>query len=257
MTQRIKDLIVDTSFAGSAILPIANGGTGSGTSTTAFDAISGMSALGDILYGASAGTRTRLAGNTTTTRKFLRQTGSGSASAAPAWDTILAADIPNAAADATTKGVATFVANDFTASSGLIGLNYTSGTAAATGAKGFLTSTDWNTFNNKVSPADGGKETVKSDYGNLGATATFNLATANWHIGTLSADLTSLTLSGWTNGKGCVMFVGLLQDGTGSWAVTWPAAVVNAPSVDGTPDTMTWISLWSYDGGTTIYTSSP
>ena len=63
---------------------------------------------------------------------------------------LTASQLPNAASDATTKGVATFVANDFTDSSGLIGIDYTNGQAAATGAKGFLTSTDWNTFNGKL-----------------------------------------------------------------------------------------------------------
>jgi hypothetical protein len=52
-----------------------------------------MNASGDIIYGAVAGAATRLAGNITTTRNFLRQTGSGAASAAPAWDTIVANDV--------------------------------------------------------------------------------------------------------------------------------------------------------------------
>jgi len=50
--------------------------------------------LGDLLYGSAADTWSRLAGNITATRKFLRQTGTGTVSAAPAWDTILLADLP-------------------------------------------------------------------------------------------------------------------------------------------------------------------
>lgn len=53
-----------------------------------------MTTLGDSIYGAASGTATRLAGNTTTTRNFLRQTGTGAVSAAPAWDTILGEDVP-------------------------------------------------------------------------------------------------------------------------------------------------------------------
>ncbi len=53
-----------------------------------------FTALGDLVYGGPAGAGTRLAGNTTSTKKFLRQTGTGSVSAAPAWDTIVAGDIP-------------------------------------------------------------------------------------------------------------------------------------------------------------------
>lgn len=44
-----------------------------------------MSASGDIIYGGSAGAATRLAGNTTTTKKFLTSTGTGSAANAPAY----------------------------------------------------------------------------------------------------------------------------------------------------------------------------
>ena len=44
-----------------------------------------MSALGDTIYGGAAGVETPLSGNTTTVQKFLSQTGSGSASAAPSW----------------------------------------------------------------------------------------------------------------------------------------------------------------------------
>lgn len=49
--------------------------------------------LGDTVY-QGASSLQRLPGNTTTTRKFYRQQGSGSASAAPAWDTLETADLP-------------------------------------------------------------------------------------------------------------------------------------------------------------------
>jgi hypothetical protein len=44
-----------------------------------------MTTLGDIIYGGASGAPTRLAGNTVAQRKFLTQTGTGSASAAPEW----------------------------------------------------------------------------------------------------------------------------------------------------------------------------
>lgn len=59
--------------------------------------------------------------------------------------------ITDAAADGTTKGAATFTAADFNATSGLISIDYTNGQAASSSQKGFLTSADWTTFNNKVS----------------------------------------------------------------------------------------------------------
>ena len=59
-----------------------------------------MTTLGDIIYGGASGAGTRLAGNTTANRRFLRQTGTGSASAAPAWDGLVSGDIPNNSAEA-------------------------------------------------------------------------------------------------------------------------------------------------------------
>ena len=57
--------------------------------------------------------------------------------------------IPDAGADGTTKGAATFTANDFNASSGIISIDYTNGQEADASKKGFLTSANWTTFNNK------------------------------------------------------------------------------------------------------------
>lgn len=59
--------------------------------------------------------------------------------------------IQNAAADASTKGAATFNASDFDSSSGLISIDYTNGQSATTSLKGFLTAANWNTFNNSAS----------------------------------------------------------------------------------------------------------
>lgn len=80
-------------------VPIAGGGTGQTTKAAAFDALQPMSAVGDLVYGGTAGTGTRLAGNTSTTKNFLTQTGSGAAANAPAWGTVAVADVSGAAAD--------------------------------------------------------------------------------------------------------------------------------------------------------------
>jgi hypothetical protein len=45
----------------------------------------------------------------------------------------------------------TLTANDFNFSSGTLSIDYTNGQTANTSTKGFLTDTDWDTFNNKVS----------------------------------------------------------------------------------------------------------
>ncbi len=76
-------------------ISIAKGGTGATTAVAAFDALSPATTLGDVIY--SNGTdNVRLAGNITATRKFFRQTGTGTVSAAPAWDTLTDPDIPAA-----------------------------------------------------------------------------------------------------------------------------------------------------------------
>ncbi len=54
-------------------------------------------ALGDTLYASAANTLSKLTGNITTAKQYLSQTGSGAASAAPAWATISGADITGAA----------------------------------------------------------------------------------------------------------------------------------------------------------------
>ena len=68
----------------SGTLPIVRGGTGLST----FAAFT-------LPYASATDTLTTLSPNTTTTRKFLRMTGDGTNGAAPAWDTFLAADIPD------------------------------------------------------------------------------------------------------------------------------------------------------------------
>lgn len=62
--------------------------------------------------------------------------------------------IADAVANGSTKGAASFTANDFNSSSGNISLDYANGQAATSTQRGFLTDTDWTTFNNKGSCVD-------------------------------------------------------------------------------------------------------
>ena len=62
------------------------GGTGQTTYT-----------LGDIIYSSAPNTLAKLAGNTTTTKQYLSQTGTGTVSAAPVWAAISGSDITGAA----------------------------------------------------------------------------------------------------------------------------------------------------------------
>lgn len=82
----------------------AYGGTGQSTYTT-----------GDINYASATNTLSKLSGNTTTTKKFLTQTGNGSVSAAPGWNTIVAGDIPDLSGTYLTPSGAANVSNkDYT-----------------------------------------------------------------------------------------------------------------------------------------------
>ena len=66
-----------------------------GTATLATTATNlGSGALGDVPYQSSAGNTSFLGANTTTTKKFMVETGTGSAGQAPVWDTIQVADVP-------------------------------------------------------------------------------------------------------------------------------------------------------------------
>ena len=108
----------------SSVLPSLSGGTGFGLYTE-----------GDMLYG-HLGDLAKLAGNTTTTKKFLTQTGTGSASAAPAWGGVTASDITGSISNAqlanssiTINGSAVSLGGSTTIATGL-----TIGTTTVSGA---------------------------------------------------------------------------------------------------------------------------
>lgn len=66
----------------SGALGATNGGTGQSSY-----------AVGDFIYSSATNTLSKLPGNTTTTKKFLGQTGTGSVSAAPVWDVVTSSDV--------------------------------------------------------------------------------------------------------------------------------------------------------------------
>jgi len=106
-----------------------------------------MTAIGDMIYGAVAGVASRLVGNTTITKKFLTQTGTGTDSAMPTWDTLSKSDVGlnNVTNDAQVTSV-----------SGSAPIAVTSGTTpsvsipvATASADGYLDKDDFATFNGK------------------------------------------------------------------------------------------------------------
>lgn len=108
---------------------VTNGGTGQTSASAAFNALSPLSTLGDLLYGAASGAGSRLSGNTSTTKKFLTQTGTGAASTAPVWGTIVSSDLPASIGSNTTGSAATATALASTPSGCASGLYATGITA--------------------------------------------------------------------------------------------------------------------------------
>lgn len=81
-------------------------------SATHPDTVAAAPVLGDLVAANGTPAWARLAGNATATRKFLRQTGTGTVSALPAWDTLLAGDIPaHAHAESDVTSLATDLTN--------------------------------------------------------------------------------------------------------------------------------------------------
>ena len=96
---------------GGTDVAITDGGTGQSSATLGFNALSPMSALGDMIYGAAspAGQGTRLVGNIVAAKYFLTQTGTGAVSAIPTWALLASGDIPSNAAN--TSGTAAKATN--------------------------------------------------------------------------------------------------------------------------------------------------
>lgn len=80
--------------------------------------------------------------------------------------------------DGTSYTPLSLTTNDFNYSAGAISIDYTNGQAASTSTKGFLTSTDWNTFNGKIGASDNnvltGSISFTPDAFTLTATATIS-----------------------------------------------------------------------------------
>nr|AUN37447.1 putative autotransporter protein [uncultured bacterium] len=135
--------ITDTALA--APVGVPKGGTGG---TTAAEARTNLGlAIGTDVQAFDADLAT-IAGLSPVSGNFIVAVSSQWASVTPSVATAL---LTNAVADGATKGIAAFNTSDFNSTAGIITIDYINGQAATSGQKGFLTSADWITFNNKVS----------------------------------------------------------------------------------------------------------
>ena len=179
--------------------------------------------LGSIPYQSAANSTSQLAPNTTSTKKFLTQTGDGTNGAIPAWGTLTSADIPSYYIGTTTlafnrtsaqqsltgisiDGSAGSVANALTIGTGLSGTSY-NGSAAVTIAvtnpvpsqtsnSGKYLTTDGSTLSwgTVVSGGGGGSGTVTSIIAGTGLSGGTITAT-----GTIALANTAVTAGSYTN----------------------------------------------------------
>ena len=89
-----------TNFRGALV-----GNADTATKATNLTGGNGTTLLGAMHYQSGTDTSSVLNPNTTTTKKFLRQTGTGTNGAAPAWDTLVDGDIPTALTGKTYNGL--------------------------------------------------------------------------------------------------------------------------------------------------------
>ncbi|MBM4253743.1 MAG: hypothetical protein FJ146_17380 [Deltaproteobacteria bacterium] len=178
-----SNVSLSTEVAGT--LPIANGGTGANSAANAFNALSPLTTIGDILYGGTSGAGTRLAGNTTTTKQFLSSTGANGAATAPAWSALSAVDIPAHSAALITSGTLS-VANGGTGASTLAANNVLLGNGTdapltvAPGANGNVLTSNGTTWVSST-PSGGGAwvssgSNVYRSSGNVGIGTTTPIA---------------------------------------------------------------------------------
>jgi hypothetical protein len=210
----------------SGTLAATNGGTGANTTTT-----------GDLLYGSASDTWTKLAGNTTTTRKYLVSVGDGTNATAPAWDQI---DISTS--DITGTLAAT---NGGTAQS-----TYTTGDTLYSSAANTLTKLAGNTTTTRkylVSVGDGTNATAPAwdqiDISTGDITGT--LAATNGGTGTATTTAGDILYGAASNtwAKLAAGTAGQLLQTNGAAAPSW----VNAPTFTG---------VSSFSAGTTGFTPS-
>ena len=102
----------------------------------------------------------------------------------------------------------------------------------------------------------GGRESFNTN-ATAGATPTIDLGNGNVHNLTLTANVTSLTITGQASGVACSFTLILHQDATGSRTVTWPAAVkwpsATAPTLSTAASAVDILTFVTIDNGTTWY----
>jgi hypothetical protein len=235
-------------------LSVANGGTGASSFTA-----------GQLLYGAGTGALQSVATGTVASSNGITVTAGQSIIG-----TGLTITGVNAAADGTTKGVASFTAADFDATSGNISIDYTNGQAASASNKGFLTSADWTIFNNKISSSSlsgGTGISYNSTTGVISSTVAFPFTPTTFSTTNANATSTLIGFSaglfasstsyfGGTAGQLTIGSTGILTS-TATAPNTLPYASTTALTVAGNAYFGNGTGVWNSSGNVGIGTTSP
>src|SRR5215475_545207 len=172
-----------------------------------------MAALGDILYRASS-LWTRLAGNTTSTKKFLTQTGTGSVSAAPGWNTLVNGDLPDTAVTPATYGDSTHVGQFTVNQKGVI--TAASNVAVSGGGGGTVTTTG-SPANGNLTKFSGATSITNGDLsGDVTTSGTLATTIANNAVTTAKILNSNVTLAKIANAAANSVLVGSGASGSGS-----------------------------------------
>lgn len=211
-----------------------------------------MTTLGDIIYENATPDAARLAGNITTTKKFLSQTGTGSISAAPLWDTLSTSDIPSAALTKTDDTNVTLTLGGSPGSALLAATSLTLGWTGTLADGRIASASNWNTaYTNRITSltttGNNGSATLVSNILNV---PTYTLAGLG---GTTLATVNAQNLSVFA-ATTSAQLAGVISDETGTGALVF----ADSPVFTGTP-TLGILSyldtgiLWSWQSSTNSY----
>lgn len=156
-----------------------SGGLAGGNSTTL---------LGSLPYQSGANSTSQLPPNTTSTKKFLTQTGDGTNGAAPAWSTLTSVDIPSYFI-----GTTSIAFNRTSAAQTLTGTSIDGSAGSVVGALTIGSGLSGTSYNGSAGVTIAVTNPVPSQTGNSGKYLTTDGTTLSWATVTASGSVTSIT----------------------------------------------------------------
>lgn len=148
----------------------------------------GTTLLGSLPYQSGANSTSQLAPNTTSTKKFLTQTGDGTNGAVPAWGTITSVDLPSHYI-----GTTTIAFNRTSAQQNLTGISIDGSAGSVANALTIGTGLSGTSYNGSSAVTIAVTNPVPSQTSNSGKYLTTDGTTLSWATVTASGSVTSIT----------------------------------------------------------------